>query len=127
LSEGRETRDSCQSRPVPDAKADTTTELPQAAEFVGSLPEDYDSYLGPFLFDHYAADLAARLDVQPGGRILDTACGTGIATEHLRGAAAADVEIVATDLSEAMLACARVGGWGSASGAISRRIPGSPW
>jgi len=75
--------------------------------FVGSVPKDYDAYLGPFLFDFYAADLAARMGVDPGSRILETACGTGIATEVLRNVLPSGCEIVATDLSEAMLDHAR--------------------
>jgi len=31
------------------------------ARFVGSIPENYDRYLGPVLFEPYARDLAARL------------------------------------------------------------------
>jgi ubiquinone/menaquinone biosynthesis C-methylase UbiE len=80
---------------------------PSRAGFVGSVPESYDRYLGPFLFDFYAADLAAHLAVEPGGSILETACGTGVATEHLRRATGPGVEIVATDLSEPMLEHAR--------------------
>ncbi len=76
-------------------------------EFVGSIPEIYDRHLGPLLFEHYAADLAGRVTVPPGGRVLELACGTGIATERLRAALPEDVEIVATDLNEAMLDLAR--------------------
>ena len=76
-------------------------------EFVGSIPETYDAHLGPLLFEHYAADLAERVTVPPGGRILELACGTGIATARLRAALPEGVEIVATDLNEAMLDYAR--------------------
>ena len=55
----------------------------------------------------FAADLAARLDVPAGGSVLETACGTGISTEFLARALPDDVELVATDLSEPMLAFAR--------------------
>ena len=72
-------------------------------EFVGSIPATYDEHLGPLLFEHYAADLAGRVTVPPGGRVLELACGTGIATQRLRAALPGDVEIVATDLNEAML------------------------
>lgn len=77
------------------------------SEFVGSIPEIYDEHLGPLLFEHYATDLAGRVTVPAGGRVLELACGTGIATERLRAALPADVEIVATDLNEAMLDLAR--------------------
>jgi len=77
------------------------------SEFVGSIPEIYDEHLGPLLFEHYAADLAARVTVPAGGRVLELACGTGIATERLRAALPDDVAIVATDLNEAMVDLAR--------------------
>lgn len=75
-------------------------------KFDGSIPEIYDSHLGPLLFHHYAADLAGRIHVAAGGRVLETACGTGIATEKLRDVLADDIEIIATDLNDAMLAIA---------------------
>jgi ubiquinone/menaquinone biosynthesis C-methylase UbiE len=75
--------------------------------FSDTIPADYDRYLGPFLFEYYARDLAQRLGLSAGNRVLETACGTGIATEHLRQSTEADLEIVATDLSEPMLQHAR--------------------
>ena len=76
-------------------------------EFIGSIPETYDTHLGPLFFEYYAADLARRIDVPARGRVLETACGTGIATEFLRAALPENVEIVATDLNEPMLDFAR--------------------
>src|SRR5437763_844010 len=74
------------------------------AAFVGSIPENYDRYLGPMFFHPYADDLAGRLVVTPGMRVLEVACGTGLLTrrvlERLRGRGS----ILATDLNEAMLA-----------------------
>lgn len=81
--------------------------MTEQVRFDGAIPESYDSKLGPFLFEFYAADLARRLALEPGAAILETACGTGISTEHLRGALSEDVSIVATDLSEPMLDFAR--------------------
>ncbi len=77
------------------------------AAFVGEIPENYDRYLGPVLFEPYAADLVARLDVPEGGAVLELACGTGIVTQHLLERRAPGARIVATDLNEAMLAFAR--------------------
>lgn len=73
--------------------------------FDGSIPERYDRYLGPALFDPYARDLAARL---PAGamRVLEVACGTGIATRHLRAKMPAGARLTATDLSDGMVAFA---------------------
>jgi SAM-dependent methyltransferase len=73
--------------------------------FTGSIPELYDRCLGPFLFEPYAEDLAARAQALAPARILETAAGTGIVTAAL-AAALPDAEIVATDLNEAMLAVA---------------------
>ncbi len=75
--------------------------------FADSIPADYDTYLGPFLFEFYAEDLAGRLAVESGEAILETACGTGISTEYLRRSTPPDVSVVATDVSEPMLERAR--------------------
>lgn len=79
------------------------------AQFVGSIPQNYDEHLGPLLFEFSAADLAQRVsDALPGtGRVLEVACGTGISTAALSRTLSPDVEIVATDLNDAMLDYAR--------------------
>jgi ubiquinone/menaquinone biosynthesis C-methylase UbiE len=75
--------------------------------FVGTIPENYDRYLGPMFFHPYADDLVGRLVVTPGMRVLEVACGTGLLTrrvlERLRGRGS----ILATDLNEAMIAYGR--------------------
>ncbi len=78
-------------------------------QFVGSIPEIYDTHLGPLLFEFAAADLAKRVGdaVPEGGKVLEVACGTGISTEHLWKVLPAKTEIVATDLNEAMIDFAR--------------------
>lgn len=76
-------------------------------QFVGSIPEKYDEHLGPLLFNFYAEDLANRVTVRQDGRVLETACGTGISTAFLRQSLPDNIEIVATDLNEPMLAFAR--------------------
>ena len=71
--------------------------------FAGSIPALYDRFMGPMLFEPYAADLARRLADLRSGRVLETAAGTGIVTEALIAALPASVEIVATDLNQAMV------------------------
>src|SRR5688500_15606095 len=71
--------------------------------FVGSIPENYDRYLGPVLFEPYAKDLVERVNVPEEGSLLEVACGTGIVTRHLRDRLRPSVKIVATDLNEAMI------------------------
>ena len=52
--------------------------------FSGSIPQMYDRYLGPVLFEPYAADLARRVAAHGAGPVLEMACGTGIVTQQLR-------------------------------------------
>jgi len=71
--------------------------------FVGSIPEIYDRYLGPMLFDPYAEELASRLSGFQGA-ILETAAGTGRLTRALIRSVGSGSTITATDLNEPMLA-----------------------
>ena len=76
-----------------------------SASFIGSIPENYDTYLGPFLFDPYAADLVERVNALPHAYILEIACGTGRVTQHL--ADLPETSITATDLNADMIAYAQ--------------------
>jgi SAM-dependent methyltransferase len=75
--------------------------------FVGAVPENYDRYLGPLLFQGFAADLAGRLPVTSGTRVLEVACGTGLVTRPLLDRLGGGGSLVATDLNEAMIAHGR--------------------
>jgi SAM-dependent methyltransferase len=79
--------------------------------FTGSIPELYDRYLRPILFEPYAEDLARRAAALKPRRILEVAAGTGVVTEAVRKAVP-EAAIVATDLNQAMLDVAerRLGG-----------------
>ncbi len=69
----------------------------------GSIPENYERYLVPLLFLDYAADLASRLDVPADGAVLETACGTGAVTRHLRARLRDTVRLTVTDLALPMV------------------------
>jgi SAM-dependent methyltransferase len=79
--------------------------------FAGSIPALYNRYLGPLIFEPYAADLAARVASGASERVLETACGTGILTRALAASLSA-AKIIATDLNQPMLdfAAAQPGG-----------------
>ncbi|HEX6763231.1 MAG TPA: class I SAM-dependent methyltransferase [Gaiellaceae bacterium] len=77
------------------------------ASFSGSVPANYDRYMGPALFEPYAVDVAARIPVGEGISVLELACGTGRVTGHLRAALPASARLVATDLNPPMLDYAR--------------------
>jgi ubiquinone/menaquinone biosynthesis C-methylase UbiE len=71
--------------------------------FAGSIPKLYDTYLVPLIFQAYADDLARRVAARPVRRVLEIAAGTGVVTRALASALPAGVEIVATDLNQAMI------------------------
>ena len=73
------------------------------ANFAGSIPELYERYLVPLLFEPYAEDLARRLSDLRRGMLLELAAGTGVVTRVLRRALPSEVRIVATDLNAGML------------------------
>lgn len=76
--------------------------------FIGkSIPEHYDKYLGPLIFEEYSIDLANRLNLPNSGSMLEVAAGTGLATRHLRSALPSDATITVTDLNEPMLDIAK--------------------
>lgn len=79
----------------------------QNAIFGGSIPENYDRFLGPSFFEPFANDLVARLDPERHRNVLEIACGTGIVTRRLRDGLSAEARLVATDLNPAMLALAQ--------------------
>jgi SAM-dependent methyltransferase len=71
--------------------------------FAGSIPEIYDSYLVPLIFEPYAIDMAARVGMRPPARLLELAAGTGVVTRRLALELPAAVEVVATDLNQPMI------------------------
>jgi len=75
--------------------------------FAGAIPENYDRYLGPVIFEPYAEDLVSRLKGKELDRVLEIACGTGIVTRRLRDALPGSTEAIATDLNPDMFEFAK--------------------
>lgn len=73
------------------------------AVFEGLVPEIYDRYLVPLIFEAYAEDLARRLGTLAQGSVLELAAGTGVVTRALSKHLPSSVEIVGSDLNQAML------------------------
>lgn len=71
--------------------------------FAGSMPQIYETYLVPLIFEPYAADLANRLASRSLTRVLEIAAGTGVVTRALASVLPENVSIVATDLNQPML------------------------
>jgi ubiquinone/menaquinone biosynthesis C-methylase UbiE len=71
--------------------------------FVGSIPEIYDRFLVPLIFESYACDLARRIAATGPRDVLETAAGTGVLTRAIASQLPAHARIVATDLNQPML------------------------
>jgi ubiquinone/menaquinone biosynthesis C-methylase UbiE len=71
--------------------------------FAGSIPELYERYLVPLIFEPYARDLAGRVAAVAPREVLETAAGTGVLTRAMAASLPAATLIVATDLNQPML------------------------
>lgn len=71
--------------------------------FAGSIPEFYERFLVPLIFEPYALDLARRLAKSKPGAVLETAAGTGVLTRALASALPAPARMTVTDLNQPML------------------------
>jgi phospholipid N-methyltransferase len=71
--------------------------------FAGSIPEIYDRFLVPLIFQPYALDLARRLAKIAPRDVLEIAAGTGVLTRAIAAVLPAETRIAATDLNQPML------------------------
>ena len=63
--------------------------------FAGSIPENYDRYLAPLIFEH----LAQRAATLSPSAVLETAAGSGVVTRALAPRLSPRATYVATDLN----------------------------
>ncbi|MFN8521606.1 MAG: class I SAM-dependent methyltransferase [Chloroflexota bacterium] len=78
------------------------TERPDTT-FAGSIPEIYEQFAVPVVFQPYANDLVSRVAHRRLTSVLEIAAGTGVLTRALACALPDSVDIVATDLNQPML------------------------
>jgi ubiquinone/menaquinone biosynthesis C-methylase UbiE len=71
--------------------------------FTGSIPENYDHYLVPLIFESFARDMAQRAAELSPSAVLETAAGSGVVTRALAPRLSSDANYVATDLNQPML------------------------
>jgi len=94
----------------------------EPGQSVASVAEVYERYMVPAAFSLWAADLIALLSLQPGSRVLDVACGTGIVARTAVHHTGATGGIVGLDLHAGMLAVARkqepTGAWVQGSATV---------
>ena len=72
-------------------------------EFTGSIPELYDTFLVPLIFESYARDLANRVISQDTNAVLEIAAGSGVVPRALAPMLSKEARYVATDLNQSML------------------------
>ncbi len=85
---------------------DTSTKA-QSFDCPGDGAFYYDHFLGPLYFEPYAIEVAKRIDPSPVSIALEIAAGTGRVTRHIRERIAASAKLIASDISEEMLAEAK--------------------
>ena len=72
-----------------------------------TFPEIYERVLVQPLFTPFAEELVNRLGPEPGGGLIDVACGTGIVARIARKKLGASARIVGVDVAAPMLAVAK--------------------
>ena len=72
-------------------------------DFVGSIPEIYDTYLVPLIFEFYAQDLADRVGALRPLSVLETAAGSGVVSRAMVSALPSEARYMVTDLNQPML------------------------
>lgn len=80
-----------------------TLNAPVNTAFSGSIPQHYDSGLGPMFFEPFAQQLGDRIAELAPASVLELACGTGRLTRHMSRRLDTVARIVATDVNPAML------------------------
>ncbi len=71
--------------------------------FTGSIPEIYDTYLVPLIFETYASDFARRVAEADPAQVLETAAGSGVVARALAPLLDKGARYVVSDLNQPML------------------------
>ena len=71
--------------------------------FAGSIPETYDRYLVPLIFESFAQDISQRIAALSPSAVLETAAGTGVVTRAVAPGLSPNARYVVTDLNQPML------------------------
>ncbi len=71
--------------------------------FTGAIPEIYDRFLVPLIFEEFARDLAHRTSRNRPARVLETAAGSGVVTRALLPLLEEGASYTVSDLNQPML------------------------
>ncbi len=81
--------------------------MSDAGQVTASAAEVYDEFFLPALFTAWAPRVVAAAALQPGQRVVDVACGTGVLAMEAVLATSPGGQIVGVDLNPGMLAVAK--------------------
>lgn len=81
--------------------------MSDSGQIASSAAEVYDEFFVPALFGAWPPQLVAAAHLDPGMRVVDVACGTGVLTIEAARAVSPDGTAVGLDLNSGMLAVAR--------------------
>jgi ubiquinone/menaquinone biosynthesis C-methylase UbiE len=84
-----------------------TSQETSPAELQQNPAQLYESHLVTHMFRPFARDLVARAAPQPGERVLDIACGTGVVARLIAPLVGPSGSVTGLDLNPGMLAVAR--------------------
>ena len=79
----------------------------EGIKFSGEDSTNYENYLGPLLFEPSALQFISFLGTANAESVLETSCGTGRLTRHLRSYFPETTRIIASDISPDMLEIAK--------------------
>lgn len=85
---------------------DTNTDK-SSSSFRSNTALHYDEFFGPFYFEPYAIEIAKRIKSDNIAIVLEIAAGTGRVTRHIRERIPSHAKLIASDISEDMLAVAK--------------------
>jgi ubiquinone/menaquinone biosynthesis C-methylase UbiE len=78
-----------------------------SADLPDKTATHYDQFFGPLFFEPYAIEVAKRIDSSSVSIGLEIAAGTGRVTRHIREHVPISAKLIASDISEDMLAIAK--------------------
>src|SRR6188472_4451082 len=84
----------------------TSTSVPSVDDS-GDTAAHYDQFFGPLYFEPYAIEVVKRIDPSSVSIALEIAAGTGRVTRHIRERIPTGAKLIASDISEDMLAEAK--------------------